>query len=107
MRNCLAGSLANVDPDVVAVRHARRFDVAPNCRNKSPNGGLFITGQGEKVGLVPPRNNQAMSLIQRISVGERHGELVRSNEISANQPVTENAVKFQLQSRSGRRQSFV
>ena len=63
VRNGLAGSLANVDPDVVAVGHARRFDVAPNCRNKSPDGGLFINGEGEKVDLVPPRNNQAMSVI--------------------------------------------
>ena len=61
--NGLAGSLANVDADVVAVRHAVRFDVAPNCRNKSPDGGLFFRGEGEKISLVPPRNNQAVSLI--------------------------------------------
>ena len=29
--NRLAGSLANIDTDVVAVGHAIRFDVRPNC----------------------------------------------------------------------------
>jgi hypothetical protein len=92
--NRLAGSLANIDTDVVAVRHAPRFDVTPNCRNKSPNAGLFLTGEGEEIGLVSPRNNQAMSLIQRISVGKRHGEIVRSKVISASEPVTEDTIQF-------------
>jgi hypothetical protein len=61
--NCLACSLANVDPDVVTVRRAACFDVAANYRNKGPNCRLFITGEGKKVGLMSPRNDQAMSLI--------------------------------------------
>jgi hypothetical protein len=92
--NRLAGSLANIDTDVVAVRHAPRFDVTPNCRNRSPNAGLFLTGEGEEIGLVSPRNNQATSLIQRISVGKRHGEVVRSKVISASEPVTEDTIQF-------------
>jgi hypothetical protein len=83
--NGLAGSLANVHAHVIAVRHTGGFDVAPNCENKSPNGGLFITGEREKVGLVPPRNNQAMPLIQRKGVGKRHGEVIRGNEVAASQ----------------------
>jgi hypothetical protein len=61
--NRLSGSLANIDPDVVAVRRAGLFDVAPNCRNQSPNCGLFFSGKGEEISFVPPRNNQAVSVI--------------------------------------------
>ena len=94
MSNRLARSLADVDPDVIAVRHATRFDVTPNCRKKSPNGGLFFTAKGEEITRVSPRNNQAMSLVQRKGVGKRHGKVVRCNETSASQPVTEDTVQF-------------
>ena len=90
----LAGSLANIDSDVVTIRHAAHFDVPPNRRQKSPNGGLFIPSQGEEITLVSPRNNQAMSPIQRESIRKSHSEVVRCNEISARQPVTENTAQF-------------
>jgi hypothetical protein len=77
--HCLPGGLANVDPDVVAIRSPGGFNLTPDCRNKSPDGELFITGEGEKVGLVPSRDNQAMPLVQRIRVEKRHGEVVRRN----------------------------
>jgi hypothetical protein len=63
VRNCLTGSLANVDPDVVAIRHAGRFDVTPYCRNKSPHVSLFCGRKGEKLSFVPTRNNEAVSVI--------------------------------------------
>jgi hypothetical protein len=59
----LAGSLANINSDVEAVRQPARFDVPPNCRNKSPNGGLFLPGKGEEISFVPSRNNQAVSVV--------------------------------------------
>ncbi len=98
MSNCLAGCLADIDADVIAVRYATRFDVTPNCRKKSPNGGLFFTAKSEEITCVPARNNQAMSLIQRKGVGKRHGVGVRGNETSARQPVTEDTVHFPLRS---------
>lgn len=63
VRNCLTGSLANVDPDIVAIRHARRLDVMPNCRNKSPNVRLLSGRKGQEIGFVSPRNNQAVSVV--------------------------------------------
>ena len=59
--NRLAGSLANVDADVVAVRHSVRFNVSPYYRQKVPDGGLFLPGKCEEISLMPPRNNQAVS----------------------------------------------
>ena len=99
--NRLAGSLANINPDVVAVRHAARFDVMPNCRKKTPNCHLFVTRKGKEITLMPPRNNQAMSLIQREGVGKRHGEVICGNEMSASQPVTEHAVQYRAPIVSG------
>jgi hypothetical protein len=94
MSNRLAGSLADINPDVIAVRRATRFDVTPNCRKKSPDGGLLFTTKGEEITRVSPRNNQAMSLIQRKGVGKGHGQAVRGNEPSASEPVTEDTVQF-------------
>jgi hypothetical protein len=92
--NRLAGSLANIDSDVVAVRHSARLDVLPNYRNKSPNGGLFLLSQGEEIRFVPPRNNQAVSVVQWESVWKRSRELVHSNEVSASESITEDTVQF-------------
>jgi len=61
--NRLSGRLANIDPDVVAVRHAGLFDMAPYCRNQSPDRSLFFSREDEEISFVPPRNNQAVSLI--------------------------------------------
>jgi len=103
MGNRLAGSLTNVDSDVVTVRYSSRFDVTPNRRQKSPNGCLFIHGQGEKILLVSPRNNQAMSPIQWERIEKSHSEVIGCNEISLTKPVTENTAQFLLRSDGARR----
>ena len=59
----LARGFPNIDPNVVTVRHAAGFDVLSNGRQKSPNGRLFFSGKSKKISLVPPRNNQAVSVI--------------------------------------------
>ena len=56
-----ASSLANVDADVVAVRHSVRFNVASCYRQKVPDSGLFLLRECEEISLMPPRNNQAVS----------------------------------------------
>ena len=61
--NRLSSGPANIDPDVVAIRYAGLFDMAPHCRNQSPNRSLFFSGEGEEISFVPPRNNQAVSVI--------------------------------------------
>ena len=48
-------------------------------------------------------NNQVVSLIQWKRVGERHGEVVRGNEMSASQPVTEDTVQYRAPIVSGLR----
>ena len=89
MSDRLACCLTNIDAYVVAAWHDGRFDVTPNLRQKGPNRGLFFTAEGKEVTRVSPGNNQAMSLIQRKGVGKRHGEVVRGNETSARQLITE------------------
>jgi hypothetical protein len=55
--NSLAGRLANVDADVVAVRYGARFNVTPNRWKKDPNGGLFFTCSREEIAFMSPGNN--------------------------------------------------
>ena len=98
VRNGLASSLANVDSDVVTVRYSSRFDVTPNRRQQSPNGCLFIHSKGEKILLVSPRNNQAMSPVQWERIEKGHSEVIRCDEIPLKQPVTENTAQFLLRS---------
>jgi hypothetical protein len=81
--NGLAGSLANVDADVEAVRHSVRFNVAPYYRQKAPNSGLFLPGECEEISLMPPGNNQAVSPTQRKRIEKGDREIVRADKVSA------------------------
>ena len=90
--NSLAGCLASVDADVVAIWHASRFAVRPNGWKKSPDGGLFVVGESEEISLVASRNNQAMAVAYREGVGKRSGETVRGDEIAACHPITEDTI---------------
>ena len=59
--NRLAGSFADIDTDVVTVRHDASFYVPPDCRNERPNGTLFVPRKGKEISFVPPRDNQTVS----------------------------------------------
>lgn len=90
--NGLASSLANVDADVVAVRHPARFNVAPYSRQKRPDSGLFFPAECEEISLMPSRNNHAVSPTQRKGVKKGDGEIVRADDVFAIQAITEYAV---------------
>ena len=74
--NRLAGSLANIDPDVVAVRYGAHFDVTPHCRHKSAQMAACSSPPGRGNPLVPARDNQAVAGTQRKGVEKRNGEVV-------------------------------
>ena len=91
--NGLAGCLSNIDAEIVAVRHSVRFDVAPNHRHKSPDSSLFFLRECKEIRLMPAWNNETVFLIQRKGIVKRHREVIRRDEISASDAVTEDAIQ--------------
>jgi len=92
--NGLAGSFADIDTNVVTIRHDAHLDLPPDKRNESPNGDLLLPGEGKEISFVPPRDNQAVSATQRKSIGKRSGMFVHSHEVSTSEPVTEDTIQF-------------
>jgi hypothetical protein len=92
--NRLAGSLANIDSDVVAVRRRARFDVPSNCWKEGPDSSLFLPGKSEEISFVSSRHYQAVAVIQWESIRKRSGVFVHCNEVSASEPVAENTIQF-------------
>jgi hypothetical protein len=68
----LTGGFTDVDANVVAVRCPASLDVSSHRCDQGPYRSLLLRAEGEKIWLVPARNNEAMARIQREGVKERH-----------------------------------
>ena len=76
----LAGGLANVDADVVAIRRGLRGHVVGDRGEQGPDCRLLLGRQRKEVGLVPPRNDKAVTRADWEPVWEGDGQVVVGDE---------------------------
>lgn len=91
VEDCLPGGLAYVDADVVSVRRPARVELLSNRRQKVPHCRLLVGTEGKEIRFVPPGDDQAVTFVQRERISKRCGVLVRCEELSSREPVTEDA----------------
>jgi hypothetical protein len=96
----LAGRFTHVDADVVAVGAKARFDVLPHLRHEGPQSRLFLSGQDQEVGLMPPGNNKTVPGAHGIRVRKGDRQVVRGYQLSTGCAVAEGACHGQHDSMS-------